>query len=70
MSNAYLKLNDVESAIKTYKRAISLNPISDELHIKVGNLYYTQERYQEAQHEYEELSDRPIDLLNSLIAPL
>ncbi|MBT8352616.1 MAG: tetratricopeptide repeat protein [Deltaproteobacteria bacterium] len=53
MANAYLKLNDVENAIKAYKRAISLNTTNDELHIKLGNLYYTQERYQEAQNEYE-----------------
>ena len=53
MSDAYLQLNDVGSAIKTYKRAIRLNTLSDEFHIKLGNLYYTQERYKEAQHEYE-----------------
>ncbi|MEE8481126.1 MAG: tetratricopeptide repeat protein, partial [Desulfobacterales bacterium] len=53
MANAYLKLDDAENAIKTYKRAISLNTTNDELHIKLGNLYYTQERYQEAQNEYE-----------------
>jgi len=53
MANAYLKLDDAENAIKTYKRAISLNTISDELHIKLGNLYYARERYQEAQNEYE-----------------
>lgn len=52
MANAYLKLDDAENAIKTYKRAISLDSTSDELHIKLGNLYYTQERYQEAQNEY------------------
>ena len=53
MANAHLQLNDVENAIKTYKRAISLDTTYDEFHIKLGNLYYTQERYQEAQNEYE-----------------
>ncbi len=53
MANAYLQLDDAENAIKTYKRAISLNTTSDELHIKLGNLFYAQERYQEAQNEYE-----------------
>ena len=53
MANAYLKLDDAENAVKTYKRAISLNTTSDELHIKLGNLYYAQERYQESQNEYE-----------------
>ena len=53
MANAYLQLNDVEKAIKTYKRAISLDSTNDGFHIKLGNLYYTQERYQDAQNEYE-----------------
>lgn len=53
MANAYLQLNDVEKAIKTYKRAISLDSTNDGFHIKLGNLYYTQERYQESQNEYE-----------------
>ena len=53
MANAYLQLDDAENAIKTYKRAISINTTSDELHIKLGNLYYAQRRYQEAQNEYE-----------------
>ncbi|MCP4370211.1 MAG: tetratricopeptide repeat protein [Deltaproteobacteria bacterium] len=53
MANAHLQLNDVEKAIKTYKSAISLDPTNDKFHIKLGNLYYTQERYQEAQNEYQ-----------------
>ncbi|MDY6792394.1 MAG: tetratricopeptide repeat protein [Thermodesulfobacteriota bacterium] len=53
MANAYLKLDDAENAIKTYQRTISLNTTNDDLHIKLGNLFYAQERYQEAQSEYE-----------------
>ena len=53
MANAYLQLDDAENAIKTYQRTISLNTTNDELHIKLGNLYYARKRYQEAQHEYE-----------------
>jgi tetratricopeptide (TPR) repeat protein len=53
MAKAYLQLDDAENAIKTYKRTISLNTTNDELHIKLGNLYYAKERYQEAQNEYE-----------------
>jgi tetratricopeptide (TPR) repeat protein len=48
-----MQLNDVEKAIKTYKRAINLNTTNDDLHIKLGNLLYTQDRYQEAQNEYQ-----------------
>jgi tetratricopeptide (TPR) repeat protein len=53
MANAHLQLGDVENAVKTYKRAISLDSTNDEFHIKLGNLFYAQERYQEAQNEYE-----------------
>jgi tetratricopeptide (TPR) repeat protein len=53
MANAHMQLNDVEKAIKTYKRAINLNTTNDDLHIKLGNLLYTQDRYQEAQNEYQ-----------------
>jgi len=53
MANAYLELDDAENAIKTYKRTISLNTTNDELHIKLGNLFYAEERYHEAQNEYQ-----------------
>ncbi|MBL0699624.1 MAG: tetratricopeptide repeat protein [Desulfosarcina sp.] len=52
MANAYLKLDDMDQAIKTYKAAIKLNPLDDVSHIKLGNLYYSEEKYEEAEHEY------------------
>ena len=54
MAQAYLKLNDTESAIDAYKTGIRLNPYRDDTHIQLGNLYYAQKRYQEAIAEYKE----------------
>lgn len=54
MADAYLKLDDTEGAIKAYKEAIRLNPYRDDVHIKLGNLYFSDERYQEAKLEYQE----------------
>ena len=52
MANAYLQLDDTGKAIKTYETAITLNPLNDDLHIKLGNLYFSQERYEEAEEAY------------------
>jgi tetratricopeptide (TPR) repeat protein len=52
MANAYLKLNDVEGAIKAYKTSINLDPFRDDTHITLGNLYYSQGRYVDAEKEY------------------
>jgi tetratricopeptide (TPR) repeat protein len=54
MAQAYLKLNDTEGAIKAYKTGIRLNPFRDDTHIQLGNLYYAENRYQEAIAEYKE----------------
>jgi tetratricopeptide (TPR) repeat protein len=57
MAEAYLQLNETEKAIKTYKRSASLNPNLDEPHIQLGNLYFFEERYAEAEIEYEKAVD-------------
>ena len=54
MADAYLKMDDTEGAIKAYKEAIRLNPYRDDVHIKLGNLYFSDERYKEAKLEYQE----------------
>ncbi len=54
MAQAYLKLNDTQGAIDAYKKAIQLDPIRDDTRISLGNLYFSQNRYQEAQQEYEQ----------------
>lgn len=54
MADAYLKMDDTEGAIKAYKEAIRLNPYRDDVHTKLGNLYFSNARYQEAKLEYQE----------------
>ena len=54
MANAYLKLDDMDNAIKTYKAAIKLNPLDDASYIKLGNLYFSEKKYVEAEQEYGE----------------
>ncbi len=54
MAQAYLKLNDTQGAIDAYKKAIQLDPSRDDTHTSLGNLYFSQNRYQDAQQEYEQ----------------
>jgi tetratricopeptide (TPR) repeat protein len=54
LSNAYLKMGKSEKAIDAYKQSIRLNPYRDDTHISLGNLYYSLERFKEAESEYLE----------------
>jgi tetratricopeptide (TPR) repeat protein len=54
LASAYIQLGDTENAIKAYQTAIQLNPYRDDMQIKLGNLYYAEERYQEAEEAYKE----------------
>ena len=53
MADAYIALDDTKGAIKAYKTALRLNPYRDDISIKLGNLYFSEERYPEATAEYE-----------------
>jgi tetratricopeptide (TPR) repeat protein len=55
MASSYLKLDDTEKAIKAYKTSLKLNPFVEETHSKLGNLYFSLERYDEAEKEYKEV---------------
>jgi len=55
MASAYLKLDDTEKAIKAFKTSIKLNPFEEDSHAKLGNLYFSLERYEEAEKEYKEV---------------
>lgn len=52
MASAYTKLGNNEKAIETYKNAITRHPDRDDIHLKLGNLYFGLERYGEAAQEY------------------
>jgi tetratricopeptide (TPR) repeat protein len=54
MANAYLQLNQPEKAIQAYKTSISLNPYRDDTHIILGNLYFSEKRYRDAENEYKQ----------------
>jgi tetratricopeptide (TPR) repeat protein len=54
MAQAYLKLDNTQGAIDAYKKGIQLDPSRDDLHASLGNLYFSEKRYQEAQQEYEQ----------------
>lgn len=54
MAQAYLRLDRPEDAESTYKQAIRLSPNSDDMHLKLANLYFTDKRYSEAEKEYAE----------------
>jgi len=54
VASSYLKLGDNRNAAKAYEESIALNKSRDDTHIKLGNLYFSEERYQEAEAEYAE----------------
>lgn len=64
MANAYLKLDDPENAIKAYKTSLKLNPYVEETHANLGNLYFSLERYDEAEKEYKEAVQLNSDSIN------
>jgi tetratricopeptide (TPR) repeat protein len=53
-ANAYLQMDEPEKAIKAYKTSIELNPYRDDTHITLGNLYFAENRFSEAESEYTE----------------
>ncbi|MFZ0727532.1 MAG: tetratricopeptide repeat protein [Desulfobacterales bacterium] len=53
MADAYTALDDSKGAIKSLKTALRLNPYRDDINIKLGNLYFSEEHYSEATAEYE-----------------
>ncbi|NTV42296.1 MAG: tetratricopeptide repeat protein [Syntrophobacteraceae bacterium] len=53
MAQAYVQLDDLPKAVDTYKKSLRLDPSRDDIHISLGNLYFFQERYDEALGEYE-----------------
>ena len=54
MAQSYLQLDDVEAAVNAYKNSIQLNPFLDETYISLGNLYFSQGMYEEAEEQFEE----------------
>ena len=45
VASSYLKLGDNRNATKAYEEAIDLDKSRDDTHIKLGDLYFSEERY-------------------------
>jgi tetratricopeptide (TPR) repeat protein len=54
LAMSYLELDDSENAIKAYKSAFQIDPYRDDIRVKLGNLYFSQRKYEEARAEYAE----------------
>ncbi|MGA1868900.1 MAG: tetratricopeptide repeat protein [bacterium] len=52
IANSYLHLDDTESAIEAYTKALRMDTSRDDVHIKLGNVYFGLKRYKEAEDEY------------------
>lgn len=54
LAQTYLKLDNTDKAIETYKRGIQINRDRDDLRSSLGNLYYAEDRFDEAVGQYKE----------------
>ena len=54
MAQAYLKLEKTEKAIDAFEQSIRIDPYRDDPHVTLGNLYYSLDRFDEAEGQYEQ----------------
>ena len=54
LAMSYLQLGDTENAIKAFQSAFQIDPYRDDIHVKMGNLYFSQGKYEDARVEYAE----------------
>ena len=59
-----LQLGHVDKAIKAYEKSIELNPDSDEPHVDLAKLLFTQEKYKEAEQHYAKAVELNPDAVN------
>ena len=53
MANAFMALGDTDGAVKTYEAALKRSPNRDDFFIRLGNLHFSKELYEEAIDAYE-----------------
>jgi tetratricopeptide (TPR) repeat protein len=53
MANAYMALSDTDGAVKTYTEALKRSPNRDDIYISLGNLHFSEERYEKAIDAYQ-----------------
>jgi tetratricopeptide (TPR) repeat protein len=54
LAMSYLQLEDTDNAVKAYQTAYQIDPNRDDIHIKLGNLYFSQGKHEDARAEYAE----------------
>lgn len=52
-ARAQLSQGNTQAAIESYRSALRINAERDDLHVQLGNIYTTEERYAEAAEQYE-----------------
>lgn len=52
-ASSYIKLGRMDKAVDAYERAIRLDPQNDASLVKLGNLFFTEERYKDAETVYQ-----------------
>jgi Flp pilus assembly protein TadD len=52
LAMSYSHLEDPDNAVKAYQTAIQIDPSRDDIHVKLGNLYFSQGKYEDARTEY------------------
>ena len=64
MAQAHLQLDEPEKAVKAYHESIRLNPYRDDSHNKLGNLYFSLGRHDDASTQYEKAARLNPDAAN------
>ena len=59
-----LQLGHIDKAIEAYEKSIELNPDSDEPHVDLAKLLFTQEKYKEAEQHYAKAVELNPDVVN------
>jgi Flp pilus assembly protein TadD len=54
LAMAYLQLDDPENAVEAYQSALQVDPYRDDIRVKLGNLYFSQGKYDDARTQYAE----------------
>jgi tetratricopeptide (TPR) repeat protein len=54
LAMSYIQVGDIENAIKAYQTGYQIDPYRDDIHVKLGNLYFSQNKYEDARAEYAE----------------
>jgi Flp pilus assembly protein TadD len=54
LAMSYTQLGDIDNATKAYQTAYQIDPYRDDIHVKLGNLYFSQNKFEDARKEYAE----------------